>query len=119
MTLAIQKLLGSSSLLLTMIFVLLGASSRFTNGKYTPQYYAYQEYHRPDDGSTEARIIPLVDTVLGFMLSMRRTRFIAAIIVNLFMILGLVVQILAGKTLSGDIAMVVVSAGAVLHAWST
>lgn len=106
-------------LLLTVVFVLLGAFSRFTEGRYTPRYHAYQENHRPNDGSTEAQIIPLIDTALGFMLILRRTRFIAAVVVNLFMVLGLVVQIMAGKQLAGDVAMVVISAGAVLHVWST
>lgn len=61
----------------------------------------------------------MVDTALGLMLILRRSRFIAAVVVNLFMVIGLVVQIVAGKQFAGDVTMVVISAGAVLHAWST
>ncbi|KAL4783452.1 hypothetical protein BJX76DRAFT_358009 [Aspergillus varians] len=39
----------------------LGAFSRFTHDIYTPQWYAIQEYHAPDDGSTIAMITPHLD----------------------------------------------------------
>lgn len=112
-----REALGYLPLSLTTTFVLSGAFSRFTHGKYIPQYYAYQEYHRPDDGGIEAQIIPLVDTALGMMLLLRRTRFLAAVVVDIFMILGLVVQVSAGKGFGGDIIMVAIATGTVVQAW--
>lgn len=102
----------------TASLVLLGAFSRFTHGAYTPQYYAYQEYHQPDDGSTVAKIVPIMDVVLGSMLLVRKTRVFAAIVVDLFMVFGLIMQISAGKSFEVDLVMVAAATGAVIQASS-
>lgn len=103
-------------ILLTASFVFLGAFSRFTHGIYTPRYYAYQEYHQPDDGGTAAKIVPIMDTVLGSMLLFRNTRVYAAITISLFMVIGLLVQISAGKRFEIDLVMIAVAMGSVFQA---
>ncbi|KAB5585110.1 hypothetical protein GE09DRAFT_14946 [Coniochaeta sp. 2T2.1] len=44
----------------------LGALSRFTHGRFTPTFYAYQIQHAPDDDLT--RYIPVIDTTLDTLL---------------------------------------------------
>lgn len=87
---------------------LLGGFSRFTHGVYTPQWYAFQEYHAPDDGSGVAIITPIVDTVIGFTLlfGSRAMKIPAAIISVLFFTIGLIMQLQAGKEYLGDAALV-------------
>lgn len=109
-------LLIHSFVFLTTLLVFLGAFSRFTHGIYTPRYYAYQEYHQPDDGSTVAQIAPFADSVLGFMLLSKKTRVYAAIIVDFFMIVGLMMQISARKRFEIDLVMVGVATAAVVQA---
>ncbi|KAJ9299797.1 hypothetical protein DTO271G3_2681 [Paecilomyces variotii] len=88
--------------------VLLGGFSRFTHGKYTPGWYAFQEYHSPDDGSTIATITPIIDTVIGLMLVFgnRAVKLSAAAISLSFFTMGLLMQVQAGKEYWGDVALV-------------
>lgn len=94
--------------------VLTGAFSRFTHGKYTPRFYQYQEYHKEDDGSTGAQIVPIMDTILGSMLLWRRTRRVSAIIITCFFVIGLIIQLRAGKHYLIDLATIVIGLLAVL-----
>ncbi|KIW70749.1 hypothetical protein PV04_02990 [Phialophora macrospora] len=96
--------------------VLLGAFSRFTHGEHTPQFYAFQEYHAPDDGSTVAKITPIIDLVVGLSLLFgNRTLRLSAASISLGLIaVGLVVQLKAGKQYTGDIALVALAAVSVL-----
>ncbi|KAL5337448.1 hypothetical protein BJX70DRAFT_369421 [Aspergillus crustosus] len=99
--------------------VFLGAFSRFTHGIYTPQWYAFQEYHSPDDGSTAAVLTPFIDTLVGVALVFggRKARRSAAVTSLLFFVLGLVMQVTAGKEFWGDVSLVVVAGAAVLVGW--
>lgn len=108
----------NSLVYLTSSILFLSAFSRFTHGRYTPRYHAYQEYHQPNDDETRSQIIPFVDALLGTLLLSRRTRLISAIVVDFFMIFGLVVQVIAGKRFEIDVAMVVMATGAVIQAWT-
>lgn len=94
----------------------LSAFSRFTHGRYTPHYHAYQEYHQANDAEGAARIIPFMDAILAVMLLVKRTRFIAAIVFDFFMIVGAIVQFSAGKRFEIDVLMVIVATGAVIQA---
>ncbi|KAE8383067.1 hypothetical protein BDV26DRAFT_277532 [Aspergillus bertholletiae] len=87
--------------------VLLGAFSRFTHGEYTPRWYAFQEYHTPDDGSTVATITPIIDALIGVTLlsGTRGLKISAATISLFFFIMGLVMQIMAGKDYKGDVVL--------------
>src|ERR1700754_2155088 len=87
--------------------VLLGAFSRFTHGVYTPQWYAFQEYHAPDDGSTIATVTPMIDILLGITLLFgnRSLRLGAAGICLLFVTMGLAIQVQAGKKYGADVAL--------------
>lgn len=89
--------------------ILLGAFSRFTEGKYTPWFLDYQEYHKPNDDTPTAAIISVVDLFLGFLILPRRTRFIAVIVAQAFMIFGMILQMNAGKPFAIDAIMVVVA----------
>ena len=45
-----------------------GAFSRFTHGVYTPTMYNHQTSRAPDDGSTAAQLIPVMDTALSTLI---------------------------------------------------
>lgn len=100
----------------TAALVLLGAFSRFTHGKYTPQYYAYQEYHQVDDGSNIAKIVPVMDVILGSLAIRRGTRLIATGIIDAFMVMGMFIQITNGKRFELDVLTVVIASLAVIEA---
>lgn len=95
--------------------VLLGAFSRFTHGVYTPQWYAFQEYHAPDDGSTVATITPIIDAAVGLTLlfGSRALRLSAAAVSVLLMTMGLAMQVQAGKEYGADVALVALAGIAV------
>ncbi|KAE8152258.1 hypothetical protein BDV25DRAFT_138073 [Aspergillus avenaceus] len=95
--------------------VLLGAFSRITHGRYTPGWYAFQEYHAPDDGSLVATITPFIDALVGLsLLSGRRALRLAAAAVSLiFFLMGLAMQVMAGKEYKGDVALIGIAALAV------
>jgi len=89
--------------------IFLGAFSRFTGGRYTPWFHDYQEYHKPNDGTPTAAIIPVMDLFLGFLILLRRTRFIAVIVAEAFMVVGMILQMNAGKSFAIDAMMVVIA----------
>ncbi|KAB8208417.1 hypothetical protein BDV34DRAFT_233304 [Aspergillus parasiticus] len=100
--------LPTLSIYLLSSVVLLGAFSRFTHGAYTPGWYAFQEYHAPDNGSTLAMITPVIDTIIGLTLlfGARTAKYSAAAVSLTFFIMGLAMQVLAGKDYKGDVALV-------------
>lgn len=95
--------------------VLLGGFSHFTHGEYTPGWFAFQEYHSPDDGSAVAIIAPIADTVVGLMLLFGNwaVKLSAATTSLLFFMAGLVMQLQARKEYQGDVALVGLGAVAV------
>ncbi|KAL4994702.1 hypothetical protein BDV10DRAFT_176180 [Aspergillus recurvatus] len=109
---ALLKTLPSYLLLST---VLLGSFSRFTHGIYTPRWFAFQEYHLPDDGSAIARITPWIDALIGGLLlfGTRKVRMGAAAVSLFFFLNGLGMQLAAGKDVMGDVVLVAVAGGAV------
>lgn len=110
------SLLAKSSVYILSFVVLFGAFSRFTHGQYTPAWYAFQEYHMPDDGSTGAQITPIIDTLVGLSLifGRRGLRLSAASVSLIFFIIGLAMQVSAGKKYLGDIALVTVAISSVM-----
>jgi hypothetical protein len=99
--------------------LLLGAFSRFTHGLYTPQWYAFQEYHAPDDGSTLALATPIVDTVVALLVAIgsRKARIYAAGFTFVTFSIGLAMQVSAGKEYLADIGLVAVAGAAVWGAF--
>lgn len=99
--------------------VLLGAFSRFTHGQYTPTWYAFQEYHMPDDGSVGAKITPMIDTLVGLSLifGRRNMRLYAAVTSLFFFIIGLAMQVHAAKGYLGDIALVTLALASVMESF--
>jgi uncharacterized membrane protein len=96
--------------------ILLGAVSRFTHGAYTPRFYAWQEYHAPDDGSAVAKFTPIIDTMLGLtiLLGTRSLRLAASSVSLGFIVIGLVIQLTAEKDYTWDIALVLLATFAVV-----
>jgi hypothetical protein len=95
--------------------LLLGAFSRFTHGVYTPTWYAFQEYHAPDDGSTLALVTPILDTVVALLVAIapRKPRLYGAGFALVTFSIGLALQVSAGKEYLGDIGLVAVASAAV------
>ncbi|KAK2754387.1 hypothetical protein FQN54_007031 [Arachnomyces sp. PD_36] len=110
-----SSLFGSLPVYLLSSVVLLGGFSRFTHGKYTPQWYTFQEYHAPDDGSTVALITPIVDIMLGLMLLFgnKTVKLSAAVTSLVFFTIGLAMQIQESKQYGGDVALIALGAVAV------
>ncbi|KIK52750.1 hypothetical protein GYMLUDRAFT_49791 [Collybiopsis luxurians FD-317 M1] len=92
----------------------LGAFTRFTYGKYTPTFYAFQQYHQQDDGTAVARVTPIVDTIIGCMLLMPRLRFSATLLLTFFFTLGLVMQVRSGKEYMADVGLVGIALSAMV-----
>lgn len=65
-------MLAPVSLLALVGIVYLGAFSRFTNGRYTPGFYAYQLDRAPNEGY--ARLIPVVDASVATLLLSPKAR---------------------------------------------
>lgn len=105
-------LLTTLPIYILSFIVLLGAFSRFTHGEYTPEWYAFQEYHAPDDGSIVAIITPIIDTIVGLTLlfGTRTLRLFASVVSLMFFAMGLAMQVQAGKEYNGDMALIVVAA---------
>jgi hypothetical protein len=103
-----SSLLAKSPVYILASVVLLGAFSRFTHGQYTPAWYAFQEDHMPDDSSMGAKITPMIDTLVGLSLCFgtRRLRLSASKLSLMFFVIGLAMQIHAGKDYLGDLALV-------------
>jgi hypothetical protein len=91
--------------------LLLGAFSRFTHGVYTPTWYAFQEYRAPDDGLNLALGTPIADTVLALLVGFTsRTPRVYAVGFSLGMfVIGLAMQVSAGKEYLGDTGLVAVA----------
>ncbi|BCS23404.1 uncharacterized protein APUU_31629A [Aspergillus puulaauensis] len=91
------------------------AFSRFSHGKFAPWWYAFQIYHAPDDGSTAAIITPYIDLLISVVLLFGRQslRISAAAVSLLFFVIGLAMQVAAGKKYIGDVALVVLGITAV------
>lgn len=65
----------------------------------------------PDDGSTGAKVTPVVDTLVGLSLifGRRKLRLSAAGISLVFFLIGLAMQVHAGKEYLGDIALLILA----------
>ena len=94
--------------------ILLGAFSRFTKGRFTPWFHDYQQYHHPDDGTSTATMIPIIDSLVGSMILLQRTRFLAVLVADAFMIVGMLMQINAAKHFEVDVVMVSIATLAAL-----
>lgn len=116
-----SSLIKHISVSLLSVILFLGAFSRFSHGKFVPWWYAFQIYHAPDDGSTVAIITPYVDLLISLVLLFGKQilRVAAAVISLFFFVIGLVMQMSAGKNYMGDVALVVVGIAAVWAASTT
>lgn len=94
------------------------AFSRFSHGRFAPWWYAFQIYHAPDDGSTVAIITPYIDLLISVALLFGRQslRISSAAVSLLFFVIGLAMQVAAGKKYLGDVGLVVLGITAV---WGT
>lgn len=84
--------LPATLLLVSVSF--LGAFSRFTSGRYTPQWYAFQVARAPN----ASLVIPAMDAILGSLLIPRRTRPAAAAIITAFFGMGVGMRVNAGAS---------------------
>lgn len=111
-----SSLIAKFPLYILSSIVLLGAFSRFTHGQYTPTWYAFQEYHLPDDGSLGAKITPIIDTLVGLSLifGRRMLRLSAAGTSLVFFVIGLAMQVHAGKEYLSDVALVTLALASVM-----
>lgn len=96
---------GTLALLLLLPLLLYGAFSRFTHGRHTPSFYAYQVARAPDDGSAPARLLPCADLVLAGMLAHAPTRGVAAAVVALAQFGGVVVRVRRDQDAAPDLAI--------------
>ena len=75
----------------------IGAFTRLTHGKFLPAFYEYQIDHAPDDGSIQAKAIPLMDILIGLGTLWRPTKLLALILGTFFVAIGAYFQFSSGK----------------------
>jgi hypothetical protein len=112
-------MLGTLFLAITIGISFLGALSRFTHGRHTPAFYRFQTDRSPDNEST--RFVPVLDTIVGTLLLLPRTRTLAAGLCTLFWGVGLQMRLKAGRPAGWDAALVCVAAltlGTTILGWS-
>ena len=98
---SIPPAIGQLALLSSTGIAFMGAFSRFTHGRYTPGFYAYQLDRAPDDETT--RLVPVVDITVAILLLHPRTRVYAAAAFAAFQSFGLVLRFKSGKSPAWDI----------------
>ncbi|KAL2841689.1 hypothetical protein BJY01DRAFT_249449 [Aspergillus pseudoustus] len=107
----------------TLSFILLlGAFSRFTHGAYTPGFYAFQEYHVPqDDSSISSRVIPFCDALVGLTLPFAGGRWRLFSIGSAFFTFtfGMGIQVANGKDFGGDLALVLLALAAFIGSFTS
>ncbi|KAJ5111014.1 hypothetical protein N7532_001549 [Penicillium argentinense] len=106
------SLLQSAAIYCYAGLILVGAFSRLTHGRYTPQYYAFQVDRAPDDGSTASLIIPIIDLVIGLtlLLASRMLQISVAMFSCVCCAIGLVMRVRGGRDFHNDAALVGLSA---------
>lgn len=92
----------------------LGAFSRFTHGRFTPRFYAYQIDRAPDNAST--RVVPYIDVTLATLTLFATTRPIALLICTGFQAFGITLRLREGKDMTPDVALCAIAAVA---SWSS
>jgi len=111
---ATQKMLRILSQLAVLSLVglsFLGAFSRFTHGKYTPSFYAYQLDRAPDNEYTW--VIPVFDVLVGTCLVFRKTRGWTMLFIVLAQGGGLVSRVLEGKDFTKDLGILATVVGVI------
>ena len=92
----------------------LGAFSRFTHGRYTPSFYAYQLDRAPDNEST--RIVPYMDVTLATLILFSKPRPFALLACVFFQGMGIVLRLREGKNAAPDVTLCLI---AVVAGWSS
>jgi len=108
----IFKMLSKIALAITVSVTYLGAFSRFTHGRYTPAFYAYQLDRAPDVEST--MIVPYIDATLGTLLLFKETRVVASLVCVVFQGLGVILRFKDGKSPLPDICLCSIAMGTFL-----
>lgn len=81
----------------------LGGFSRFTHGRFTPRFYAYQLDRAPDDASTRA--VPYIDITLATLTVVDVTRPYALLACAAFQGIGLLLRAREGKNPAPDLVL--------------
>lgn len=92
----------------------LGAISRFTHGRFTPGFYAYQLDRAPDDAST--RLVPYMDVVLATTTVYSKTRPYALLTYSFFQAFGIKLRLAEKKDPTPDFIFLAI---AIIGSWST
>lgn len=96
------------------VITYLGGFSRFTHGRYTPRFYAYQLDRAPDNASTRA--VPVMDVILATLTLPAETRAYALAACAFFQGVGIAMRLREGKNPAPDLALCTV---AVVASWSS
>ncbi|KUI55727.1 hypothetical protein VP1G_03084 [Cytospora mali] len=94
---------GLVTLLILLTVTLLGGFTRFTHGKYTPSFYAYQLDRAPDNAST--RLIPYGDFTMAALLFFPSTRGVGAMLCAVLQFIGVVLRVREDKNAAPDLAL--------------
>lgn len=96
--------------------IYLGAFSRFTDGRFTPSFYAYQLDRAPNDGY--ARLIPVADTVLATLLIFDKSRWWTSLFCCVAQGGAIVGRLREGKAVVLDCAMFSTAAVVLWTSWA-
>jgi hypothetical protein len=94
--------------------VCLGCFSRFTKGRWTPRFHAYQLERAPTTGA--GLIIPFMDALMATLIAIDKTRNIALLLCTIFQGLALVQRLAERKESVPDALICALSATAYLSA---
>lgn len=85
---ALRPFIEAVSVTALFLLICLGGFSRFTEGRYTPRFHAYQLERAPTTGAS--KIIPFMDVMMAATIAYPKTRSIALLLCAAFQGLGLV-----------------------------
>lgn len=94
---------GIIALLVLIGVALVGGFSRFTHGKHTPGFYAYQLDRAPDNAAT--RFLPYLDFAMAALLVLPSTRGAGAVLFSVMQFIGVVVRTREDKNAAPDLAL--------------
>jgi len=95
--------------------IYLGSFSRFTHGRYTPDFYQYQLERAPNNQYT--LIIPICDLLFGTLLFFRRLRLWVALLCAVAQGGGIVKLVQEGKDVTPDIGLFTLAVLVFLTSW--
>jgi hypothetical protein len=109
-----HQIIETVSVTSMFLLICLGCFSRFTKGRWTPRFHAYQLERAPTTGA--GTIIPFMDALMATLIAFGQTRSIALLLCTIVQGLALVQRLAERKESLPDALICALSAAAYLSA---